>query len=237
MGMRLSGIGFKIFFGGIIFIIVLIAFAYLRTLNKTQLEFRIHLNQELIQISTYGEPPTFAIWLENSQGKLENIYVTRRAWEGDWEGKPEVPVALPYWFHLNEAGSFSENNGFLEVDAVSGATPKDEYFAIRVIVPPDSTYQYWIEMNLAGDYNEFYKESDPVKKTADEYGNGQPALVYLGKIEANPGQAVKPGIYGMTILTDTTKQIIHPLKGITTADEVFSSIEVRVAHPKPYLIK
>jgi hypothetical protein len=237
MGIRLTGVGFRILMGGIILIIISVVFAYLRTWNKTELEFRIHLNRDLVQISTYGEPPTFAIWLENSIGELENIYVTRRAWEGDWEGKPEVPVALPYWFHLKESGRFSGDQGFLELNAVSGATPKDEDFNIRVEVPPDSTFKCWIEMNLSGDYNEFYKETDPVKKTVDEYGNGQPALIYLGEITSILGRTLKPEIIGMTILADSTEQIIHPVKGISTADEVFSSIQVEVVRPKPYLIR
>ena len=237
MGIRFSGMGFKFFVGGLLAIVLLIAFAYLRTWNKTQLEFMIQLNRDLIQISTYGEPPTFAIWLENSQGRLENVYVTRRAWEGDWEGKPEVPVAIPYWFHLNESGKFSGNQGFLELDAVSGATPREDFFVIRVDVPSDSTYRFWIEMNLSGDYNDFYRENDPVNKTSDEFGNGQPALVYNGIIKVKQGQIVQPGIVGMSILADSSGQIIHPVSGITSADEVFSFIQVAVVRPKPYLIK
>jgi hypothetical protein len=45
-------------------------------MNKTELEFRIRINRDLVLLSAYGEPPTFAIWLENSQGLMENVYVT-----------------------------------------------------------------------------------------------------------------------------------------------------------------
>jgi hypothetical protein len=227
----------KVIPGGIAFIILLIAFAYIRTWNRIELEFRIRMNPDLIQVSTYGEPPTFAIWLENRRGELENIYVTHRAYENDWEGKPEVPVALPYWFHLNETGSFSDKNGFLQTDAVTGATPRDVSFTIRVEVPRDSLFQCWIEMNLSGDYNDFYKETDPVNRTSDEYGNGQPALIYSGEINSIPGQQVVPEILGMSLTSDSTKNIIWPLEGITTADKVFRSIEIKAVRPKPYIIK
>ncbi len=227
----------KIFVVGLFIVLLLFVFAYSRTWNRTELEFRISLNPKLVQVSAYGEPPTFAIWLENMKGKMENIYVTHRAFENDWEGKPEVPVALPYWFHLNETGSFSTENGFLQMDAVSGATPRDALFAIRVEVPKDSSYRCWIEMNLSGDYNDFYKETDPVNRTSDEYGNGQPALIYQGEITAIPGKAMEPEIVGMSFPSDSTDKIILPLNGITTADKVFNSVEVEVVRPKPYIIK
>jgi len=240
MRIKFSDRWLKIVLGGLVFITILIAFAYIRVWDKTELEFRFQINQELIQVSMYGEPPTFAIWLENGKGDLDNVYITHRAFAGDWEGKPQVPVALPYWFYLNESGKLSKENsssGFLDIDAVSGATPRDEFFVIRVRVPPDSTYMCWIEMNLSGDYNEFYKETDPVNMTSDEFGNGQPALVYFGKIETLIGQILEPEIFGMSILPDTTENIIRSLVGITTADDVFSSIEVEVVRPKPYIIK
>lgn len=232
-----SGWIFRLIAGVLLLIAFTIAFAYIRTWNKLELEFSIRLNPELIQISAYGEPPTFAIWLENRKGELENIYVTHRAYENDWEGKPEVPVALPYWFHLNESGKFHRQNEFLSTDAISGATPREDLFVIRVEVPPDSTYLCWIEMNLSGDYNDFYKETDPVSRTSDEYGNGQPALVYFGKIEAVPGQVIEPEIFGMSIRSDSSNKIIYPVKGITNADRVFSNIQVQVVHQKPYIFK
>ncbi|HLF34962.1 MAG TPA: hypothetical protein VI583_12040 [Cyclobacteriaceae bacterium] len=220
--------------GGIIIAIILAGLAWLRTLNKIELEFRIQLNHDLIRLSAYGEPPTFAIWLENSSGNYSNVYVTRRAFESDWEGKPAVPVALPYWFHFDKSGKFTSS--FLGTDAVSGATPKEEYFITRVQVSPDSVYKCWIEMNLSGDYNEYYKEADPEKMTADEFGNGQPALVYCGIIKARLGAATIPEIIGMSLVPDSTETIIQQISGITTANKVFRSIEVIAIRPKPKIL-
>jgi hypothetical protein len=201
------------------------------------LEFRIGINRELVLLSAYGEPPTFAIWLENGNGHLENVYVTHRAYENDWEGKPEVPVALPYWYYLNKSGFFDRKDAFLELDAVSGATPRKDIFTIRVEVPADTTLQCWIEMNLSCDYNEYYRESDPERMISDEFGNGQPALVYMGKIRTEIGNIIKPELHGMSVESDSTEKPVRAMKGITTANQVFSSIEVEVLRPKPYIIK
>jgi hypothetical protein len=59
--------------------------------------------------------------------------------------------------------------------------------------------QCWIEMNLSGDYNEFYRETDPERMISDEFGNGQPALVYMGKIKTEIGNKITPALYGMSI--------------------------------------
>jgi hypothetical protein len=234
---RKSRIVWKVLTGIFVLIILLVTFAYVRTWNRTELEFRIRMNPGLIQVSAYGEPPTFAIWLENRRGELKNIFVTHRAYENDWEGKPGVPVALPFWFYLDKTGRFSDGQGFLQTDAVSGATPRENIFAVRVEVPPDSTFICWIEMNLSGDYNDFYKENDSLNRTSDEYGNGQPALVYSGKIKSIQGQKMEPEIVGMSLPSDSLKKIIHPVEGITTADKVFSTLEVETIRPKPYIFK
>ncbi|MBR9998352.1 MAG: hypothetical protein KFF73_05240 [Cyclobacteriaceae bacterium] len=228
----------KFLAGVLVILLVLVAFSYLRTMNKTELEFRIRINRELVLLSAYGEPPTFAIWVENSQGDYTNVYVTHRAFNDDWEGKPDVPVALPFWSYINTSNKSSgEQEKGIGTDAVSGATPREDLFIIRLRVSTQTTYQCWIEMNLAGDYNEFYRENDPVKMISDEFGNGQPALVYQGIIEIEPGNKISPGLFGMSIKPCGTEDPVRPVEGITTAKQVFSQIEVEVVRPKPYLIK
>jgi hypothetical protein len=72
----------------------LVSFAFARAWNKTEQEFLIHINEELVQQSVLGESPTFAIWLEDPDlGKTYTAYATRRIATGDWEGKADVPVA------------------------------------------------------------------------------------------------------------------------------------------------
>jgi hypothetical protein len=122
------------------------------------------------------------------------------------------------------------------VDAVSGATPRPGYFTTRVNVKPGSKWVCWIEMNLSGDFNEYYKEYDEVKKTIDEYGSGQPALVFKAIVEAVEGNTVVPKVIGMSVL-ENDGEILQPLKGITTALDVFDEVTIAVVRPKPRIVK
>ena len=144
-----------------------------------------------MQQSTFGESPTFAIWIENSEtGNIQTIYVTRRAALGDWEGKAKVPVALPEWFEIYKAQNKTDEVPTLERHSeltISGATPQPGYFTTRVRVPEGSKWRCFIEVNLAGDFNEFYQMYNEEKKTSDEYLSGQPALLYEADITAENG--------------------------------------------------
>lgn len=224
-----------ILLSGLIILAGLIIYAYARTWNKAELEFKIHINEELILQSVYGESPTFAIWLENPDtGDSKTIFVTNRAGKGDWEGKVEVPTALPKWQSIADKERQTEQSD-IEVDAVSGATPLPGYFVTRVRVKPGSKWNCWIEMNLAGDYNQHYKEFDEIEKKTDEFGDGQPAIVYKTYIEAAMGNIVAPEVVGMSILNEKG-EIIQPLEGITTALEVFDEITIAIVKPKPRII-
>lgn len=152
-----------IFFGfGAVAALILVISGVLifRTLGRTVIQFDIHQNKELIHLSTFAEPPQFAIWIENVKThKLKTVFVTSRVGKGDWEGKANVPVALPKWFELfREIRQTGEPQESEEYDAVTGATPKADYFSIRIEVKPGSEWIGWIEMNLAGDFNDTFPE-------------------------------------------------------------------------------
>ncbi len=211
-------------------------YAFAKTWNKAELEFNIHINEQIVYQSAYGESPTFAIWIEDpATGQVQTIYVTNRAANNDWAGKSEVPVALPRWFEIEKSRN-QINNDIPEQIIVSGATPKPGYFSTRVRVTPGSDWICWIEVNLAGDYNDTYKEYDPVAMTSDEYGTGQPALLYRAEITANDGSNVEPDIAGMLVVDSEKGTVLKPLEGITTAKEVFDEIRIIVVKPKPKLI-
>ena len=224
---------------GIFVIGCLVLLAYSNTWGKTDIEFRIHINEQLVLESVFGESPTFAIWLEDPEtGKTQTVFVTSRAGLDDWEGKTEVPVALPKWFEIDEIEKqnvSTENES--GVDAVTGATPKPGYFTTRVRVKPGSKWNCWIEMNLAGDYNDHYKEYDEVNKITDTFASGQPALIYKAEIEAVKGNSAIPRIVGMSILDSENGEIIQPLQGITSATDVFDEMDITVVAPKPKIIK
>jgi hypothetical protein len=218
----------------------LVIFAFARTLNKTELEFLIHINEELVQQSVFGESPTFAIWLEDPEnGQTYTAYATRRVATGDWEGKADVPVALPLWSEINRAEKKNRSSeAGMAYDEIisSGATPLPGYFRTRVRVKPGSKWICWIEYNLSGDFNEAYPEFNPETHVEDEYSSGQPAMLYKAEIEVVKDLAVVPEIAGMCVFDKEGKVLVVPLEGITTATDVLDEISIAVVKPKPRII-
>lgn len=185
----------------------------------------------------FGESPTFAIWLENPEtGEIRTVYVTRRAAEDDWEGKAEVPVALPKWFEIQNLQSNNESNPS-NIDGFSGATPEPGYFKAESNLVPGSKWICWIEVNLAGDFNDYYHGINPEENDTDEYLSGQPAILYRTEITSILGYSTIPSVFGMTVLGSADNKIIQPLKGITTATRIFDEIVISVVKPKPKIIR
>ena len=227
-----------IVFGGVLIIISgLIIYAFMNTRGKTDLQVRIHINEKLVQESSFGESPTFAIWVENRETReTRTIYVTRRAAEGDWEGKAEVPVALPKWFEIQKMETKSESNPG-KVDGYSGATPKPGYFTASENLVLGSKWICWIEVNLAGDFNDYYQGNKIEDDDKDKYFSGQPALLYRSEISAVTGAVAKASVIGMTILDSEDGNIVQPLIGITSATGIFDEISISVVKPKPRIIR
>jgi hypothetical protein len=207
-----------------------------RTHNRVQVEVNIHINREAIYRSVYAEPPQFAVWLENaSTGECQTIFVTYRVSRGDWEGKADVPVALPCWHDIFRSGKALRIKDGDEI-AVSGATPKDEYFRVRAEVKPGSEWILWLEMNLAGDYNDFYRQFNRETMQEDEYSCGQPAILYRTALRATEGTSYEPELAAMSLWENGLTRI-HPVDStITTARDVFDRITVLLIKPKPILI-
>ena len=221
-------------------LIVLIAFLYFRTQGRLQIQFDIHQNDEAIYLSTFAEPPQFAIWLEDPKtGEYKTVFVTSRVSKGDWEGKRNVPVALPRWYELfkdqdQSSGSNDDNEHIL---AVTGATPKDDYFSVRVDVPPGSEWCCWIEMNLAGDFNEAFPEFNEQTLKEDEFSCGQPALLYKAEINAVEGFVIQPTLVSQSVWDNGNNRIEPVSDGVTTARNVFDHISISVQQPKIKLIE
>jgi hypothetical protein len=218
----------------------LVLFAYARTWNKTEIEFLLHINEALVRQSVYGESPTFAIWLEDpDNGQTYTVYATRRVATGDWEGKKDVPEALPLWSEINktEKNNRSGDAGMAGDEMVTtGATPLPGYFRTRVRVTPGSRWICRIEYNLSGDYNETYPQYNPETHAEDEWGTGQPALLLQAEIEATNGRVVVPEIAGMCVFDSTGKVTVEPLSGITSATGVLDEVSITVVKPKPRII-
>lgn len=225
----------------LVIIAAVVLYAYRGTWGKRDIEFRIHINEQLVRESVYGESPTFAIWLEDpATGNEQTVFVTRRAAAGDWEGKAEVPVALPLWFEVYKAENKADHLPNYEKPApmaITGATPKPGYFTTRARVDTGSSWICWIEVNLSGDYNDYYQQYDPVKKMEDAFGSGQPALVYKAEFKAVEGMVVIPEVVGMSVSNASVTNILQPVEGITTASDIFDEISIAAVKPEPKILE
>jgi len=203
---------------------------YFRNINKSLIEFEIHINPSAVYLSTYSEPPQFAIWLENRDtGRLKQIFVTQRVGIGDWEGKSDVPSAIPHWVKVFRDGKTVSNDDNV---TISGATPKEAYFRIDAEVKTGSEWTVWIEMNLAGDYNEYYPQFNRQTFEEDEFACGQPALLYRTDIKAETNNIYSPSIEAMSIWNNGQTALVPLDSTITSAHTVFDEINIRIRKPK-----
>jgi hypothetical protein len=197
--------------------------------EKVTLIFDIHQERDIYDQSAYGEPPQFAIWLRESENEnVKTAFVTYRTGTGEFTGKVECPVSLPIWI-----GVFRKETGRNDfprpwepfIDAVTGATPMVEEITISVNVEKDIVWNYYIEMNVSGDYNKSFPKISS-KKRPDNHGNGQPSLIFKGKIISQIGETSKPELIGRSEQYYFTTNINPDLKGIDLAKKVFSKIIV-----------
>jgi hypothetical protein len=215
---------------------VWIAFSITGTMGPVQLEFDIIQNEEMILFSEFGEPPQFAIWLEDPKTEsLKTVFVTYRTASNDWVGKCDCPDSLPLWSSIfQEDGRINARDTFGDSSfhAVTGATPREGHFKICAEVESDSNWNCFIEVNLAGDFNKEYQYMDEATSMIDTHHMGQPALIYRIPVIAVAGKTFEPKLYGMSVYNSDRGKIILPVKGITTAQNIFQNITIRVVKPE-----
>lgn len=198
--------------------------------NSATLIFSLTLNSEVYKASNYGEPPQIAIWLENrDSGIIRTVWVTRRLGKSDWDGRVECLTALPYWVSRYNIASDTKGppTTFDPLsDAVTGATPK-KALTVTTSVIPGSYWNYFVEVNLAADYNDRFRamlaDGQP-----DPDMNGQPSLIYKGFIEAVNGRFNIPVLIGRSEQMDAIDTVNVDLSGITSAKDVISKIKLSV---------
>jgi hypothetical protein len=220
--------------GGILLIVVIAGILIARTWGKAVIQVDIRQNMDIIHLSTFGEPPQFAIWLEDPATQdLVTVFVTHRVATGDWEGKADVPVALPQWSRLFTGESGSAGRSDL---IITGATPKEDFFSVRAEVRPNSEWICWIEMNLAGDFNEAFPEFDIDNFYEDEFSRGQPSLLYRAEIKAVEDMVFTPVLTAQSVLSNGDVRVEPVSEGVTTARYVFDTILISISRPKAKLI-
>ena len=148
-------------------------------------------------------------------------------------------MALPRWFELFKVNGQKDQTQAKSKDlpeAVTGATPKDDYFSVRAEVKPGTHWICWVEMNLAGDFNDYYTEQDVESKKVDEFSNGQPALLFRSDFVANEGEKFQFSLYGESLWEEGKTRTAPVSEGVTTAKQVFDKMNIEIILPKPKMI-
>jgi len=195
------------------------------------LSIRLTLDQKVYDYTDYGEAPQIAIWMEEAgTGRIRTLFVTHRTAKGEWHGKIECPVSLPYWVsrYMKETGaSGAPSHKSPLPDALSGATPQKD-FHLEIPFQKGSQWSLFIEVNASGDYNRVFP-SMLDNGVPDSQGNGQPSLVYKCDIQGIPNQTFIPRIAGRSLQMDATGQLIENLEGMDTAKKLFSDMEIKTS--------
>jgi len=160
--------------------------------------------------------PQIACWVETPQGAYgETIYVTAKGATRHWFGAPAAgrPEALPVWSHARQGGT---------ADAVSGATPAGT-LRVEAAAPaalPAGTYTVKLEINASFDYNQRYTPSNSGV-------NGQPSLVYAGRLAVGAGESaadLEP--VGTGSVDGSDGGITAGTEGLTTALQMLQSARI-----------
>ena len=191
--------------------------------EKVKLTVSMEVDRDVYLNTLYGEPPQIAVWLEQPKtGKIRTIWVARRAGRRWWKGKVECPVALPYWEsrHRHEKSDY-KGRGLLKrfIDAVSGATPTGGPFTVEIDLNAGETWDFYVEVNLSADFNAAFPQRRD-DGLPDPEVNGQPSVIYKGRIETLPGQKARAVLVGRTDQWEAVDELIVDLEGITTAREI-----------------
>ncbi|UCG57993.1 MAG: 5'-methylthioadenosine/adenosylhomocysteine nucleosidase [Phycisphaerales bacterium] len=192
------------------------------------LQFSLQLDPKIYGQTSYKKPPQFAIWLEQrSPGEIHTVWVTEKTAKRNWGPNISRPVSLPYWasrWKIETQGKYPATPNKPVPDATTGATPRED-FHTEIRVPANSTWSYFVEVNVSGDYNAAFPEKGK-DGTRDQHGNGQPSIIYQGTITAAHGQTSSPRLIGRTNQWQSVEQTNPDLAGITSAASLISNIKV-----------
>jgi hypothetical protein len=201
--------------------------------------------------------PQVAIWIEDSTGRyLGTLSVTTSTAKGLFYGgrsaenfrssdevkkKEDAPTrrvdALPYWSHKRdhryEDGLYSPPSDQPLPDAITMATPKDNFYAkMSPVIDTLSSFQILVEVNVAFDENEYYSEYDFPEDSLYHSGTGllgQPSLIYAATISnTDKNHYYILSLVGRGHHSGSTGDLIHETNTVSTAKYIVERIVVGV---------
>ena len=194
-----------------------------------------HWEQVFLNIG-YTVVPQMVVWLEDSQGNfVKTLYISGKSSNSDFidvdnplfsERKIRRPEALPIWSH--KRGQKSEDGLFMPslenpvVDGISAATPLGS-FSLETGIPVDTeNYIVNLEINRSYDWNEYWSfDKFPDDFVYNDGSNGQPSLLYQGKISLSDSkQVVLLDVVGHGHYSGKDGNVYVDLSGHTTALEM-----------------
>jgi hypothetical protein len=192
----------------------------------------------------YHNHPLMVFWLQDADGNyLQTLYVAEsigtsvykfgKADKGVWKkGTHRRPAALPYWAH--NRGVMAKDSLYIPhpdnpmPDAVTGATPKND-FILETVIPKNVETPFYIlmEINQPWDWNEYWKNArfpqDKEYKTS-----AQPAVVYRAEITDLSPQTVEMELVGRSHHSGENGLLHKDLETITTAKQIADKVKVTV---------
>jgi len=201
----------------------------------------------LTMIFTKGKAfnhPTLVVWAEDLQGNyLKTLFITKSYASGIynykmigdsvWEkgsGPSIQPAALPYWSHKKSADNGiaiipSPEQPF--VDAYTSATPIRDFNFQTKNLDLDQ-FRLLVEVNQTWDWNAHWTNNKFPESKAYKH-SAQPSLVYVDTINKDESEfLLKPIGHGDP--TGNTGELFLDLSTLSTAKEIFFSIEVVTKH-------
>ena len=112
------------------------------------------------------------------------------------------------------------------IDAVTGATPLNDKLSIKFKLKPDKDFILFFEVNVSADFNEYFPYWSP-QGIPDMEGNGQPSIVYSGRINSNGTIDTTYKLVGRTAQRSSEGKLLKDLDKISSAKKLIKEINIR----------
>lgn len=188
--------------------------------------------------------PLIVFWIEDTEGNyLKTLYATKSIATGTYRygvesgkkwtlGERRRPAALPYWGH--KRGFKAPDGLYIPTpkqplpDAITGATPKNNFIINSKISPELKKFVVYMEINQTWDWNQHWHNN--LYPNDDEYKTScQPALVYKVEVDLTSTQKkfmLKPA--GHSHPSGKTGELFTDLSTFSTALEIAKEVSFNV---------